>query len=32
MKDFIEKGYEIKSQFDYEAYNQEKINILENLF
>ena len=32
MKDFIENGYEIKNKFDYQTYNQEILNKLENLF
>lgn len=32
MKEFIKNGYEIKEPFDYEAYNQEVLKTLENLF
>lgn len=32
MKNFIEKGFEIKEEFDYKKYNEEILEKLENIF
>lgn len=32
MKNFIQKGFELKEEFDYQKYNEEIINNLEKLF
>ena len=32
MKLFLEQGFEIKEKFDYQKYNEEKLEKLEKLF
>ena len=32
MKSFIQKGFELKKEFDYKKYNEEIMNELEKLF